>query len=81
MTETNRETNRDADERRAILTDREREILLSDGEDISDNYYGVVVTRARQKIEKIEEDLPALKQHPTLARELRDVVCNEISDE
>jgi hypothetical protein len=79
MTDT--DTEADKDKRRAILTDREREILLSGGEDISDNYYGVVVTRARRKIEKIARDLPALNEHPTLATELRDIVCEENTSE
>ena len=66
-----------ADDRRALLTDREREILLSGGEDVSEKYYSVVVSRVRNKVERLEEDLPALKEHETLAEELRDVVCED----
>jgi hypothetical protein len=65
------------EDRRGLLTDREREILLNDGEDVTDKYYGVVVSRVRKKIELVEDDLEALAQHETLADELRDVVCND----
>lgn len=66
-----------ADDRRALLTDREREILLSGGEDVSEKYYSVVVSRVRNKVERLEEDLPALDAHETLGKELREVVCEE----
>lgn len=66
-----------AEDRRGLLTDREHEILLNDGEDVTDKYYGVVVSRVRKKIELVEDDLEALAQHETLADELRDVVCND----
>lgn len=57
-----------------------REILLTDGEDVTEKYYGVVVSRVRKKIELVEDDFEALEQHETLADELRDVVCSQ-SDE
>ena len=66
-----------SDDRRGILTDREREILLSDGKDVSEKYYGVVVSRVRNKVERLDDDLPALDEHGSLGDELRDVVCNE----
>lgn len=66
-----------SDDRRALLTDREKEILLSDGEDVSDKYYGVVVSRVRGKIEELPEELEALECHDSLADELREVVCGE----
>ena len=69
-----------AEDRRGLLTDREREILLNDGEDVTDKYYGVVVSRVRKKIELVEDDLEALAQHETLADELRDVVCDDESE-
>lgn len=65
------------DDRRALLTDREREILLGEDEDVSEKYYSVVVTRVRNKIELLEDDLPALEAHDTLGDELRDVVCED----
>ena len=63
-----------SDERRSLLTDREREILLNSGEDVSEGYYGVVVTRARQRIQRLETDIQALKEHPTLYDELLEVI-------
>lgn len=70
-----------ADDRRALLTDREREILLGEDEDVSEKYYSVVVTRVRNKIELLEDDLPALEAHDTLADELRDIVCEDDTGE
>jgi hypothetical protein len=64
------------EDRRALLTDREREILLGQAE-VSEKYYGVVVSRVRNKIERIENDLPALEAHETLDEELRAIVCDE----
>jgi hypothetical protein len=64
-------------DRRALLTDREREILSGEA-DVSEKYYYVTVTRVRDKIEQlIAEDLPALEKHETLADELRDGVCED----
>lgn len=65
------------DDRRALLTEREREILLGKGEDVSEKYYSVVVSRVRNKIELLEKDLPALEAHNTLGDELREVVCDD----
>lgn len=65
-----------AEERRALLTDRERDILLGEA-DVTEKYYYVVVTRVRQRIERLESDVPALDAHDTLGDELRDVVCGE----
>ena len=61
---------------RALLTDREREIL-SGGADVGDTYYYRVVSRVRQKIGRLDGDIAALEHHDTLADELRDVVCSE----
>jgi len=62
------------DKRRSLLTDREREILLNNGEDVSEGYYGVVVSRARSRIQRLESDIQALKEHPTLYDELLEVI-------
>lgn len=62
---------------RGLMTDREREILLGDA-DVSEKYYGVVVTRVRKRINRLgAEELEALESHATLADELRDAVCEE----
>jgi len=63
-----------SDERRSLLTDRERDILLNNGEDVSEGYYGVVVTRARKRIQRLETDIEALQEHPTLYDELLEVI-------
>lgn len=61
---------------RGLMTDREREILLGDA-DVSEKYYGVVVTRVRKRIERLrKEEIEALEAHDTLADELRDAVCD-----
>lgn len=66
-------------EYRAILTEREREILRGDA-DVSEKYYYRVVTRVRKKIQRVERDLEVLDEyHDTLGDELREVVCDETS--
>jgi len=68
------------DERRALLTDDERAILLGERE-VSDKYYYTVITRVRKKIQKLEaDDLKALAEHDTLLDELREGVCEEERD-
>lgn len=62
---------------RAILTAREKEILSGEA-DVSEKYYYRVVTRVRQKIEQLEEDLTVLDEnHDTLGDELREIVCDD----
>lgn len=59
---------------RALMTDREKEILLGEA-DVTEKYYHVVVTRVRKRINQLEDEIPALEAHDTLADELREVVC------
>jgi len=62
---------------RAILTAREKEILRGEA-DVSEKYYYRVVTRVRDKIEQLEEDLEILDEnHDTLGDELREIVCED----
>ena len=62
---------------RAILTDREREILSGEA-DVEESYYYRVITRVRDKIEKVEDDLEVLDEHhDTLGDELREIVCED----
>lgn len=69
------------DEYRSLLTEREREIISGEA-DVSEKYYYRVVSRVRDKIEGLEQDLAVLEEHATLANELRKVVCNdEVSEE
>jgi hypothetical protein len=64
-------------EYRAIITDREEEILTGEA-DVSESYYYRVVTRVRDKIERLEDDLAVLDEHHEgLASELREIVCEE----
>lgn len=62
---------------RAILTDREKEILSGEA-DVTEKYYYRVVTRVRQKVNEVEGDLAIMDEHhDTLGDELRDIVCDE----
>ena len=64
--------------RRALLTDRERELLA--GENVTDESYRYqAASRIRNKIEdELTEDIELLeKHHPKLLAELREVVCEE----
>ena len=66
---------------RALLTDREIEILQGEA-DVSEKYYYRVVSRVRNKIQRLARDLAVLdEQHETLGDELREVVCDDQSDE
>jgi hypothetical protein len=69
-----------ADERRALLTETERAILLEE-KDVSENHYYTVVSRVRKKINRLADDLEALEAHGDLLEELRDVVCTEGEDD
>jgi len=63
-------------ERRALLTDREREII-SKNADVSDDYRYQTISRVRKRFRRLEGDLEALGEHGELLEELREVVCNE----
>jgi hypothetical protein len=61
-------------ERRALLTDREREIVAGDA-DVEDPYRYQTISRVRARFDRLERDLEALEKHGDLADELRDRVC------
>lgn len=62
---------------RALLTVREQEIIRGDA-DVTDNYYYRVISRVRDKIGRLEQDLEVLNEnHSKLANELREAVCKE----
>ena len=64
------------DDRRGLLTSREREILTHEA-DVSENYRSTVVSRVRQKITKIGSDAALLREHrPDLYTNLRSEVCD-----
>jgi len=68
-------------EYRAILTEREREILSGEA-DVSNSYYYRVVSRVREKIGLLERDLKTLDEnHAELANELRQAVSSEENNE
>jgi len=64
--------------RRAILTDRERELIASDDEDEKEYQYQAA-SRIRNKIQdELTRDVEILEEHhPDLLEELRDVVCEQ----
>lgn len=66
--------------RRALLTDRERELIAD--EDAGNQRY-VAISRVRTKIEdELTEDLHILAdKHPDLLTELREVVCEGVDEE
>lgn len=62
---------------RALLTDREREIISGEA-DVSDSYRYRVVSRIRDKIERLEQDTTVLREHHQgLAGELEEAVCKD----
>lgn len=63
-------------DRRALLTEREREIVSGEAEDVSDEYRYQTVSRVRSRLQRLEDDMDALEAHGDLAEELRAIVCN-----
>ncbi len=61
-------------ERRALLTDREREIVAGDA-DVEDSYRYQTISRVRARFDRLAADLEALEAHGALADELRELVC------
>jgi len=66
-------------DRRALLTDREREIIAGNA-DVSDAYRYQTLSRVRSRLDRLAGDIEALEAHGDLADELREKVCNR-SDE
>lgn len=64
-------------DRRALLTDREREIVSGQAEDVSDEYRYQTVSRVRKRLQRLEGDLEAMDAHGDLGDELREVVCRK----
>jgi len=63
-------------DRRALLTEREREIVSGEADDVSDDYRYQTVSRVRSRLQRLEDDLEALEAHGDLADELREIVCD-----
>lgn len=69
------------DDRRGLLTPREREILSGEA-DVKDDYYYAVVSRVRGKIQNVEKDAAILREnHSSLYSELRAAVSEGDFDE
>lgn len=62
--------------RRALLTEREREIVSGDATDITDAYRYQTISRVRNRMRRLERDIDALQSHGDLYDELREIVCN-----
>lgn len=70
-----------ADDRRGLLTPREREILSGEA-DVTEEYYYSVVSRVRSKIQKIADDAQLLRaNHSDLYDELVQAVPEESDEE
>lgn len=67
--------------RRALLTDRERELIADDDPD-EENYRYQAISRVRNKIQdELPEDVDILEEHhPKLLGELREAVCRHTAD-
>ena len=62
-------------DRRALLTEREREIVAGEA-DVSDDYRYQTISRVRKRLNHLSDDLEALEAHGSLAEELRSIVCD-----
>ena len=65
---------------RALLTDRERDVI-SGNADVEDRYRYQLVSRIRNRMDRVEGDLAAMEEHGKLAEEFRDMVCDGETDE
>jgi len=66
-------------ERRALLTDREREIIAGDA-DVEDSYRYQTISRVRARFDRLKGDLEAFEKHGDLGDEFRDIVCRAEGD-
>ena len=66
--------------RRALLTDREREVLRGDADDVKDlsQYQSKIRSRIKNRMDRLEEDVDLLEVlEPELAEELHDRICED----
>lgn len=60
---------------RALLTQTDREYIAGE-EDVEENKRYQAVSRVRDRIDELEQDVDLLEEHhPKLLEELREVVC------
>jgi len=64
-------------DRRALLTEREREIVSGEADDVSDDYRYQTISRIRSRLQRLEEDIEAMEAHGGLADDLREIVCGK----
>lgn len=65
-------------DRRALLTEREREVLSGDVDDVKNlsQYQSKIKSRVRQRIGRLEEDLNLLREvEPELWQEIENRLC------
>lgn len=67
-------------DRRALLTDREREIITNEA-DVSDSYRYQTISRVRSRFDRLEGDLEAFEEHGDLLTELQEIVCEGEQEE
>lgn len=66
-------------DRRALLTEREREIVSGDA-DVTDQYRYQTISRVRSRMQRLRDDIEALDAHGDLGDELRGIVCKGVSE-
>jgi len=67
-------------DRRALLTDREREVLRGDATDVKNpkEYRSKIRSRLKKRLDQLETDIDLLDTHePELAADLYDRVCGD----
>lgn len=66
-----------SEEGRALLTDREREIISGEADDVTDNYEYKVQSVVRNRVRKrFEGDIAVLEEHfPEVYEMIEEVVC------
>ena len=63
--------------RRSLLTDREREILAGEA-DVSDNYRYKVQSVTRQRVQGLVDDVEVLRKHePEIFSDLQEIICEK----
>jgi len=66
--------------RRALLTDRERETVFGEA-GVDDPHRYQTISRVRQRFSRLEADLEAMEKHGELADEVQEIVCIESAQE
>lgn len=70
-------TNQEMARTRALMTRTDREYIANKG-DVDENKRYQAISRVRDRLDELEEDVEVLQQHhPELLQEIREVVCDE----